>query len=231
MKKYIIFLPIMLIMTIAASCSDFINDMAMESTLNEGLVAYWPVTSADSTSVQDFSGNNLNLTWSVTPIFTDGKFSRALDFNNTNFLNNTNSVFNSIKDAVTLTAWVRKSAENNMHFLEIDGQGFYFSQNSSGTIQFCATNTSGTSRTVSAIVPLNQWVFIVGTYDGTNVKLYIDGTLKNQDVLTGQMDPGKLVIAQQSSAPHWTGALDEIRIYNRALSQDEIKMLMDIGRD
>jgi len=82
----------------------------------------------------------------------------------------------------------------------------------------------------------NQWQHIAGTYDGQDLRLYVGGVLSNTTHYTAGLntDNGKpLVIGQKNylpkppSEPDWpfTGVIDDLRIYNRTLSEAEITEL------
>ncbi|OGU41945.1 MAG: hypothetical protein A2X61_11800 [Ignavibacteria bacterium GWB2_35_12] len=82
-------------------------------------------------------------------------------------------------------------------------------------------------------IDLNSWYFVVGTYDGTNMKLYVNSILENTYKIVGdrQSNNKKLMIGRQddNSYPYWvTGILDDIRIYNRALTDCEINTLYNM---
>lgn len=77
-------------------------------------------------------------------------------------------------------------------------------------------------------VELNKWYFFAGTWDGTNIRLYVDGELKivdSQD-LTPYINTVPLKIAAEgpSSSLPFNGIIDEVRIYNRALTPKEIQI-------
>jgi len=85
----------------------------------------------------------------------------------------------------------------------------------------------------------NLWYNIAGTYDGQDIRLYVDGVLRNTTHYTGGLntDNGKpLVIGQKNylskppSQPDYpfTGEIDELRVYNRALNQAEITEIYNI---
>ncbi|HWR26924.1 MAG TPA: PKD domain-containing protein, partial [Candidatus Thermoplasmatota archaeon] len=77
----------------------------------------------------------------------------------------------------------------------------------------------------------NQWSFIVGTYDGSSMKLYVNGQLISSAFINGSLtDYGEsLRFAKYynafEEAVYLPGAIDEIRIYNRALNQSDISYL------
>jgi hypothetical protein len=83
--------------------------------------------------------------------------------------------------------------------------------------------------------PYRQWVLLTGTYNGKEMKLYLNGQLEDSAAITA-----KLV----GSTEHWrshigpnsterfsfTGSIDDVRIYNRGLSAEEVKALYDLEK-
>ncbi len=84
----------------------------------------------------------------------------------------------------------------------------------------------------SSIIPQNQWVHIAATWDGATVRFYINGI---EDPVTqefsnplGVTDESLIIGSDPPGQNEWFhGKLDEIRIYNRALSESEIQLLAD----
>jgi hypothetical protein len=79
-------------------------------------------------------------------------------------------------------------------------------------------------------IPLNTWTHIAGTYDGSNLRLYVNGVLVKTTAHSGPMfgSMGPLRIGGSSvvtsiGKQFFKGLIDEIRVYNRALSQTEIQ--------
>jgi hypothetical protein len=80
---------------------------------------------------------------------------------------------------------------------------------------------------------LGEWYFICGTYDGSYVKIYTNGVLSTSistTVVPGIYTSTSTQIGFMNySTRYWNGAIDELRIYNRALSAGEINMLYNIS--
>ncbi|MCG2700708.1 hypothetical protein L6267_00900 [Candidatus Parcubacteria bacterium] len=102
--------------------------------------------------------------------------------------------------------------------------------------QFLIMN-SGTTYTATSTTDINdsQWHHIVGSYDGTTMKIYIDGTLEDTNTdFSGNLptnDGNVRIGADYQSTPDnfFSGLIDEARIYNRALSADEVGELYRVG--
>lgn len=96
------------------------------------------------------------------------------------------------------------------------------------TLSFGVSKSSG-EPVITERVPLSKSANIVGTFDGTSLKLYKDGSLIDAVEYNGKYksDP-KIPIHIGSGAwclscNRWGGVIDDVRIYNQSLSQDEIK--------
>jgi hypothetical protein len=77
-----------------------------------------------------------------------------------------------------------------------------------------------------------QWHFTAGVYDGTAVKIYMDGEFDQEYPISGDTTPNDstLRIGHREGSSHWwNGVLDEIAVFNRALSENEINAIMNDG--
>jgi parallel beta-helix repeat protein len=80
--------------------------------------------------------------------------------------------------------------------------------------------------------PVGQWVHIVATYDGTNSRIYVNGTLNASATGVGINTPiaTDLRIGQAGTCTPFTGIIDELQIWNRTLSQQEVSQLYADGQ-
>ena len=91
--------------------------------------------------------------------------------------------------------------------------------------------TDGGSSVVAAEAPiaLDQWVNIIGIFDGSKVKIYVDGEEKGSEDHKGNIFAGEgpIVIGDNNfgGSPdfHFVGAIDEVAVYDRVLDQNEIE--------
>jgi hypothetical protein len=118
-----------------------------------------------------------------------------------------------------------------------DGRQWYLSQDGSGSLLFY-TNPTGTSS--EWVISQNggyqnRWVHIVGLRSGSSKDLYIDGELNNTGstlgVVTGK--PSNVYIGCRQDPTHryafFNGLIDDVRIYDRALSAGEVEQLYAYG--
>ena len=76
----------------------------------------------------------------------------------------------------------------------------------------------------ASTLPANNTYHIAGSYDGTNLNLYINGELEETNAFSGSIDDDSLplIIGADDSGYYFNGILDEVRVYNRALDESEI---------
>jgi len=141
---------------------------------------------------------------------------------------------------ITVAAWVKLTSIKDFSHIVNNRNGIKFgyvlmARGQDGRWHFYVTadGTSGDART-SFGFEAGVWHFIVGTYDGETAKIYVDGELKGSDtapsgnLIAGASNVriGTRVVASPASGEYTDGIVDEVRIARRALSQDEIRMLM-----
>ena len=136
----------------------------------------------------------------------------------------------------TLEAWVYPKDWVNYRGIINKRSSYYYSaspgglfSDSNGIRAVVGTGIEEqTSNSVSYKPSLNEWHHIVGTADGSTLKLYVDGVLRGSTAITvnppSNNDPltiGSFFSSQRS----FNGTIDEVRIWNRALSASEISNL------
>jgi len=104
-----------------------------------------------------------------------------------------------------------------------------------GELYFNVHTPIGSFSVFSGVVPSqNVWYNIVGTYDGSNVKIYIDGVLKGTLSASGNINSNaELLMLGDSGYGGFSsllnGYLDEVSIYSRGLTQSEVTSIYNSG--
>ena len=140
-----------------------------------------------------------------------------------------------LTSAMTLEAWVNPSAVTGAwRDVIYKGNDNYYLEGSSdngGVIAAGGTFAGGNGNLYgSAVLPTNAWSHIAATYDGAALRLYFNGTLVSSQAQTGAIatSTNPLQIGGDSIyGQFFQGAIDEVRIYNRALTQAEIQADMN----
>ena len=91
---------------------------------------------------------------------------------------------------------------------------------------------NGPNGTIS--VNDDRWHHVCGTYDGETIRLYIDGVLDVEGPYTGLINtstqPIRISENAQATGRQWDGILDEVRVYNYAISETDLRALTAQGR-
>ena len=105
-----------------------------------------------------------------------------------------------------------------------------------GTLRFGVFNTNGTFFSPTGVqIPADKFTLVTGTFDGSRVRLYMDGVPVGEAEFQGEYnsDPGLPLrigsAAYCSSCNRWSGVIDELHMYDRALGDDQIKQLYDLS--
>ena len=78
---------------------------------------------------------------------------------------------------------------------------------------------------------VDGWTPVLQTWDGKTLKLYMNGVMDAQTKVAGPLATGDSpVIIGKLGVYAFKGSMDDVRIYNRALSDDEVKALYDLEK-
>ena len=197
-----------------------------------GLVAAYGFGEGTGTSVTDASGNNNNGSLVGATWTTSGKYAGALSFNGTSQrVDIPNSASLQLSTAMTLEAWVNPATVSSSwrDVIEKGNDNYYLMGTSShsstpaGGVIVGATHAEAFG---SAALATNTWTHLAATYDGATVKLYVGGNLVGTKAATGAIatSTSPLQIGGDSIyGQFFSGLIDEVRVYNTALSQAQIQ--------
>ena len=133
-------------------------------------------------------------------------------------------------EGLTLGAWVNYNLTQEdwrgiIYKASANSSGFQLFIDSSERIAFGIITTTGFARPNSGVyLSPNTWHYIVGTYDGTNMKIYEDTVLRNTLAKTGTIVNANtnLNIGRSFPTEEMPGNIAQAQVYNRALSAEEI---------
>jgi hypothetical protein len=235
-----------ILLSILFSCSIAIS--FAQNNLDSGLVLYFPFNGND----KDMSGNKNNPSYNNASLTADrmGNPNSAYHFNGkNNYMKVRNSPSLNTADEMSIALWVKVTkfytgkCYNNMLLMKGDNdyrEGNYFlrfadpyngcnDKADSTKEMFYGT---GNALATTPLIRSNQWYSVVWVCNNKTVDLYVDSILRasvpdsyisfsnRYDLFIGHMN--------NDQYPYWlNGDLDEIRIYNRALSKEEVILLCD----
>jgi hypothetical protein len=209
-----------------------------------GLIAGYGIDLGSGTNLADMSGHGINGTITGATWVNPGKYGRALSFNgSTNYVNLGNPALMATSGSMTWSAWVRPSttpADDGIILGRSDsGTGWQLKTSPDTGPRRFAVAVSGAlnehTQRYGTITPvLNTWYHVAGVYDAAalTLDLYVNGALDNGTlagtVPSSQYDPALAAsIGRRSGGFYFGGQIDEVRIYNRALTPAEIQADMN----
>lgn len=86
------------------------------------------------------------------------------------------------------------------------------------------------AKEAGAAINANEWTHVVGTYDGTTVRIYLNGEVKaemNASVAIPANASSFVIGGTQESRDWFDGMIDEVKLYNRGLTEDEVQRAME----
>lgn len=210
------------------------------ASLNVGLVSYYKLDDdAANTNVNDSINNNEGTASANTDTLhtAAGKVNGAFDFS-TDYIDIGTSLLSG-EAGLSISAWVKTDSlgafrnivrkTNNVNY----NQAFRMTNANKFQTLLDADSTitlTGSTTTIGA----GGWYFVVVTYNGSHVNLYVNGTADvAPTAMTGSLDINADTVyigANQGAAEeYWDGVIDEVGIWNRSLSQAEITQLYNNG--
>jgi len=202
---------------------------------SSNLVSSWDFNENTSSLARDNVMGKNNGTWVGTPTWKTGKFGSAVNISLGNYINITRldaQLGNT--GNVTYSAWIytsnctgsspdgyppiiyqastTASAFTGMHM------GLYSTTCKLGTI----INDAGNHNYSNNAIPLNEWVFVAITVSGTNATFYINGGQNGSGTKNAWTNPSYVQIGHSTGIYTFNGLIDEVNIFNRSLSSQEI---------
>jgi fibronectin type 3 domain-containing protein len=221
----------------AGNVSDPSNQASATVTVTapSGLVAAYGFDEGSGATTADQSGNGNLGSLSNTVWSTAGRFNNALSFNGSARVNVNDSASLRLTSGMTLEAWVRPSALGDWRTVLLkERTGYYayalYSNTDNSRPSAHVFSSSDHDLRGPASVPVNTWTHLAATYNGSVLALYVNGSQVATQPATGAIvsNTGPLRIGGNAIwGEHFTGLIDEVRIYNRALSTSEIQGDMD----
>lgn len=216
-----------------------------ETDITTGLVGHWKLdeTGNTSTAADEIGTNDGTLTdydADPTASWLDGQIDGALDFNGSDeyvSVPDDGTKFD-LQTNFTVSVWVNLNATSTKHLLR---KGHASSPYYSWAMQFNGTQFHAYLREDSgdanlfggSSIAVSTWYHVAFVKDGLNLYLYLDGTEVDTNTYDAGSTPldgdGALIFGHDTSSQYYNGQLDDIRIYNSALSADDISTLYSNG--
>jgi hypothetical protein len=200
-----------------------------------GLIAWWK---AENNAYDNVGGNHGTLQDGTT--YASGKVGQAFSFDgSSDYVTVGDSPFPAGNSDRSVSLWIKTSQTGEKYFFSygpnISNQRFSLGMsNDRFHVENCNSGSRGT-----AVVNDNEWHHLVAVWSSSAPKLYVDGIEQQATivapwpsslatVLTGGANIGRL---NGLTGYDFNGLLDEVKIFNRALTMDEIRSLYDRNLD
>ena len=231
-------IPVSILFLIIAPCITLLYNLpsTIAQVPTPGLIAAYSFNEGSGTAVLDSSGNSNTGVISGASWINQGRFGKALSFDGVNdwvTINDAPSL--DLTTGMTLEAWIYPTTSSGVRDVlikegaSVDIYNLY-ARNGRGRSE-SNIYIGGSNRTAEgAALKANVWTHLAGTYDGSMLRLYINGVDVAHQAQTG--------LIATSSAPlriggnsiwgeYFKGRIDEVRLYNRALTLEEIQTDMN----
>lgn len=206
----------------------------------DGLVLWMAYMNTGSVSalgtVKDYSGNGNDGTC-VADAYVDNQ---GMNFDGTgDYITLSSTSISLVDEDFTFMAWFRTTGSGQTSIISnyFGGSAFVWLGKSSGNNAFWQTRDSSDqliTLTSSTTINDDNWHFIVGVRDTTNniCQLYLDGEFETSSVdnRTGNFGSSTYLAGSGNYTSFWNGKIDDVQIYNRALSAGEIKLNYERNR-
>lgn len=231
MKKYISLVLI-----------SFLSTMAIgQVNLDSNLIGYWPLN-GNMVDESVNSNNGINFNCSLTSD-NNGILDNAYEFDGSTSYIELPSSYTGLTLPFSISAWVKKTELNVYEhiFSSSSGannyEGLYLGVNPSGNVQISygdgdlAGSGSRRTKATNSSIPIDEWVCIAVVVNGPNdMLIYVNsvdqgGTYSGTggNLMNGQ---GNAMIGRAlHNMNYWSGMIDEVRLYNRALTSDELDQI------
>ena len=223
-----------------------------QAALDPSLVLYFDFEGGGGNTVEDRSDYGNDGTIEGNAVWVDGKLGKGLEIDISSFVLVPDSDDFKITDELTLACWAKSTAfapeawqGNSLDFLVCrwnwaQGNNRCYEMNLRSHIPAFVVSSDGTDGGATRVdaqepVELDQWYNLVSVFDGSKVKIYVDGKEAGAidhegNIIAGE---GPIIIGDNNlgSAPdfHFIGVIDEVAVYNRVLDQNEIEQKIARG--
>ncbi len=217
--------------------------------LLEGLVLYMPLDEGKGGRTEDFSENGFTGELNGGAKWVDGKFGKALQFGaSSDFVAVEDDAAFHIEDEITQAAWINLDRLPSAHAIVFGTRmggggrhiGFGYGMNPANGIKVWTNGGGGGFLDINdnkTGLDTGKWYYLAYTHTTDNkglVEIYVDGEVTHSQDSNNPVAPAAATSRIQIgtwSGEAWPGMVDEVRLWNRALSADEVKASMDMGAD
>ena len=198
----------------------------------------------DDATVKDFSqydnsGQIINSSYN-----SSGKYGSSLDFDgSTTFVNISNSASLNIENEITVSAWINANEwETNSHegtiigkddWHDSDAHGYVLRTGSNGKLSFVIAKDNSNQwpeALTTSVMSADTWHHVAGTFNGTHLIAYVDGDIEKTTIIPYTLIETSTYTLELGRSPfddarQFNGLIDEVRVWNRSLSEEELQQV------
>lgn len=235
-----------LISKIIAFCLAFFIPALLGAQIPAGRIHHWSLNESGTTFVDDMGGLNASCVSASCPSSVTGRVSNALDFDgqHDSLFTNANQIPNPRK-GITVMAWINPDSvtgsydkgivyKESVFFFEVESTTGYIDW----TVRAGTPTVQYELQATGSITP-GEWVHFAGTYDGSTLKVYQNGIYVEElaanpgGIINNYIRPYiigySFLNISEGKRRYFDGRIDEVAIYNRALSDAEIMRAYTMG--
>jgi parallel beta-helix repeat protein len=203
----------------------------------EGLVAHWKFDEVVGETAYDSAGNNDGTIYGAVP--AAGQIDGAFDFDGVDdYVSIANDSSLNPTSQIGISVWVKATDWTAGHRRIIqkgvsDNQYRFYVLAESLTLDLSGVLCGGIS---TCLPSLNEWHHLVGTYNGSEISIFIDGQQAALQATSGSInvtaDELNIGVSRPGIAPagdHFAGLIDDARIYDRGLSGEDVEQIYLMG--
>ena len=212
--------------------------------LGDNPVGYWRLGEASGSTAADETGTNPG-TYVNSPTLgvagaLKGSSNTAASFNgSTQYVDVPSSASLNVSSGVTVEAWVKPNAmpglglSGTIAMKASDPPYAYWLQVTDTDRAKFGVGVGGVNHPLSAggVVSAGSWYHLVGTYDGSVQRLYVNGSLVASQAQTGNVDTvgGDFRIGTTRATEFFNGTIDDVAVYNKALTPAQVEAHYEAG--
>ena len=212
---------------------DIYNNTPDPGTGNQDLISQWKLNeNSGSVAFDSESTNNGVITGAQ---WVTGVAGSAIEFNGSNdyvIIPNADNL--NVSQNITIMAWAKTDENKTARIAQKgdwDGHGIYQDKWNGWKCGIrLASNNSHSINWGDGKPVLNEWYHIALTYNGASLKLFVNGQLKNQKAVSGNLKINSRVFSigsDNGAQKFFNGSIDDVRMYGSALSQTEIQFIFN----